>query len=76
MAVADGSRTLKVGLMHSLATGTDGGVPRWTEIRDIAKLTEDIGLDSFWIPDHLLYQMVGEDEPRGYWEAWSILSGF
>jgi alkanesulfonate monooxygenase SsuD/methylene tetrahydromethanopterin reductase-like flavin-dependent oxidoreductase (luciferase family) len=46
---------------------------RWGEIADIARVAEDIGLDSIWTGDHLLYR----DETRngGPWEAWSILAG-
>lgn len=40
----------------------------------MAKLAEDVGFDSLWIVDHLLYEMVGEEQPRGAWEAWSFLS--
>lgn len=75
MTVADGSRSLKVGLMLPQIDGMQGtGVRRWGQIKDMAKLAEDVGFDSLWVVDHLLYEMVGEDEPRGAWEAWSFLS--
>ena len=75
MAVADGSRSLKVGLMLPQIDGMQGsGVRRWSEVSDMAKLAEDVGLDSLWVVDHLLYEMVGEEQPRGAWEAWSFLS--
>ena len=74
MSVADGSRTLKIGLMLPQIDGMAGpGVRRWSQVSDMAKLAEDIGFDSLWVVDHLLYEMVGEDEPRGAWEAWSFL---
>ena len=50
------------------------GVRRWSDVSDMAKLAEDVGFDSLWVVDHLLYEMVGEPEPRGAWEAWSFLS--
>ena len=50
------------------------GVRRWSEVSEMAKLAEDIGFDSLWVVDHLLYEMVGEEQPRGAWEAWSFLS--
>lgn len=50
------------------------GVRRWSEVSDMARLAEDVGFDSLWVVDHLLYEMVGEEEPRGAWEAWSFLS--
>lgn len=46
---------------------------RWEEVRDIALTAEDVGFDSVWVGDHLLFR----DEHtgvRGPWEAWSILA--
>jgi hypothetical protein len=39
--------------------------------RDFA---EDIGFDSLWVVDHLLYRLEGEEQPRGVWESWPFLS--
>jgi alkanesulfonate monooxygenase SsuD/methylene tetrahydromethanopterin reductase-like flavin-dependent oxidoreductase (luciferase family) len=48
-------------------------VPRWADIREMARAAEDIGLDSIWVGDHLLYRY--EDQPaRGPWEAWTQLA--
>lgn len=74
MTVADGTRTLKVGLMLPQLQESGGAVPRWSEIADMAREAEEAGLDSLWVVDHLIYQMAGEPEPRGCWEAWSLLS--
>jgi len=75
MSVADGSRTLKVGLMLPQVDGMSGpGVRRWSQVADMARVAEDIGIDSLWVVDHLIYEMVGEAEARGCWEAWSFLS--
>jgi alkanesulfonate monooxygenase SsuD/methylene tetrahydromethanopterin reductase-like flavin-dependent oxidoreductase (luciferase family) len=50
-------------------------VPRWAELREMARTAEDIGLDSIWVGDHLLYRY--EDQPaRGPWEAWTQLAAF
>jgi len=39
----------------------------------MARAAEDIGLDSIWVGDHLLYRY--EDQPaRGPWEAWTQLA--
>ena len=46
---------------------------RWSELREMAELTERIGLDSIWVGDHLLYRDDGEPT-RGPWEAWSLLA--
>lgn len=46
---------------------------RWRELRDIARIAEQGGLDSIWVGDHLLYREAG-GVARGPWEAWSLLA--
>ncbi len=46
---------------------------RWDEVRRMAVLAEQVGFDSLWVGDHLLYRSQDED-PRGPWEAWSMLA--
>lgn len=48
-------------------------VARWPELRDMVRTAEEIGLDSIWVGDHLLYRDDGLP-PRGPWEAWSTLA--
>ena len=45
----------------------------WVEIRDMAITAEDVGFDSVWVGDHLLYRHR-DGVARGPWEAWSILA--
>src|SRR6188508_305809 len=45
---------------------------RWSELRQMAQLAEQIGFDSLWVGDHLLYR--DEDGVRGPWEAWTQLA--
>jgi len=45
---------------------------RWPELRSMAQLAEDIGLDSIWVGDHYLYREAGRT--RGPWEAWTQLA--
>jgi alkanesulfonate monooxygenase SsuD/methylene tetrahydromethanopterin reductase-like flavin-dependent oxidoreductase (luciferase family) len=40
----------------------------------MARVAEDVGFDSLWLVDHLLYKLDGEDDARGVWEGWSLLS--
>jgi alkanesulfonate monooxygenase SsuD/methylene tetrahydromethanopterin reductase-like flavin-dependent oxidoreductase (luciferase family) len=47
---------------------------RWPELRQMARLADEIGLDSVWVGDHLLYRFAS-GESRGPWEAWSLLAG-
>ena len=46
--------------------------PRWTDLAEMARIAEDIGLDSIWVGDHYLYQHG--DRSRGPWEAWTQLA--
>ena len=47
-------------------------VVRWPELREMARLAEDIGFDSLWVGDHYLYRDARGS--RGPWEAWSQLA--
>jgi alkanesulfonate monooxygenase SsuD/methylene tetrahydromethanopterin reductase-like flavin-dependent oxidoreductase (luciferase family) len=46
---------------------------RWSELLDMARRAEDVGLDSLWLGDHLLYRFA-DGSVRGPWEAWSLLA--
>ncbi len=46
----------------------------WIEIRDIATTAEEVGFDSIWVGDHLLFRDPTTGT-RGPWEAWSLLAG-
>lgn len=45
---------------------------RWSELAQMVRLAEDIGLDSIWVGDHYLYR--SEKGSRGPWEAWTQLA--
>src|SRR5689334_4565881 len=45
----------------------------WSELRTMAHRIEELGYDSIWIGDHLLYKVPNEP-PRAPWEAWSLMS--
>lgn len=51
----------------------NGRLPRWSDLAAMARLAEDIGLDSLWVVDHLLYR-TPDGEPEGMWECWSLLA--
>jgi probable F420-dependent oxidoreductase len=65
---------LKIGLLVKIANeGEELRKRPYDAIRTIALKAEADGLDSIWLPDHLLYHYP--DEPvRGIWECWTILS--
>jgi probable F420-dependent oxidoreductase len=44
----------------------------WREYVAMARAAEEVGFDSIWVGDHLLYRSVGRPE-RGPWEAWTLL---
>lgn len=45
---------------------------RWPELRDMARTAEQVGFDSLWVGDHLLYRKpLGPVAP---WEAWTTMA--
>ena len=64
---------MKVGVLLPHLEGTyENGTAGWNDLRDIARTAEDVGFDSVWIADHLLYRIPGID-PFGTWECWSLV---
>lgn len=45
---------------------------RWPELLDMVRAIEDLGFDSIWLGEHLLYRFP-DREPRGPWEAWTLM---
>jgi alkanesulfonate monooxygenase SsuD/methylene tetrahydromethanopterin reductase-like flavin-dependent oxidoreductase (luciferase family) len=43
---------------------------RWPEYLAMAKAAEEVGFESVWIGDHLLY----DDPDRAPWEVWTLMS--
>jgi alkanesulfonate monooxygenase SsuD/methylene tetrahydromethanopterin reductase-like flavin-dependent oxidoreductase (luciferase family) len=74
--VADGSsavrsrRPLKVGIQLPEVERE----VRWPEYLALARAVEDLGYDSIWLGDHLLYRQAGDVAARGPWECWSMLA--
>jgi probable F420-dependent oxidoreductase len=46
---------------------------RWRELSALARRAEDVGFDSLWLPDHLLFRFDGSPT-QGAWDAWSLLA--
>jgi alkanesulfonate monooxygenase SsuD/methylene tetrahydromethanopterin reductase-like flavin-dependent oxidoreductase (luciferase family) len=64
-----GGRPLKVGVQ---LPEVERDV-RWRELLDMTRAIEDLGYDSVWVGEHLLYRWA--DRPaRGPWEAWTLLA--
>jgi alkanesulfonate monooxygenase SsuD/methylene tetrahydromethanopterin reductase-like flavin-dependent oxidoreductase (luciferase family) len=51
-----------------------GGVHRWQEILAFARHAEEVGFDSIWVADHMIFRFPGEAETQSRWESWSLLS--
>jgi len=47
---------------------------RWPEYVAMARAAEEVGFDSIWVGDHLVYRGDGRPE-RGPWDAWALLAG-
>jgi len=46
---------------------------RWPELLDMVRAIEDLGFDSIWVGEHLLYRFPDRG-PRGPWEAWTLMA--
>jgi probable F420-dependent oxidoreductase len=46
---------------------------RWPEYLAIARAAEDVGFDTLWLGDHLLYRYA-DGSTRGPWEVWTMLA--
>ncbi|MEZ4573297.1 MAG: LLM class flavin-dependent oxidoreductase [Thermomicrobiales bacterium] len=69
-------RPCKLGVILPEAEGDMGGAtPRWNDYAAMARLAEDMGFDSVWFVDHLLYRgEATEIEQQGVWECWTVLA--
>ncbi|HEY4227198.1 MAG TPA: LLM class flavin-dependent oxidoreductase [Candidatus Limnocylindrales bacterium] len=66
---------MRVGTTVPLAYGdvVDGRAPTFAETVTFAQLAEQVGLDSIWVYDHLIFKFPPEPD-EGLHEAWTILS--
>jgi len=49
-----------------------GRAPSWDELRYAALLAENVGFDTVWVADELLWESDEWDDPRGWWECAAI----
>ena len=54
-----------------------GDTARWRDYQAMAHMSEQIGLDSIWYVDHLIYRegRATVVEQQGVWECWTMLTG-
>lgn len=70
-------RPIKIGIVLPDSECTmDGRTAGWHDLMAMATLAEDLGFDSVWNQDHLLFRGDWNESPRSEapWECWSILS--
>jgi alkanesulfonate monooxygenase SsuD/methylene tetrahydromethanopterin reductase-like flavin-dependent oxidoreductase (luciferase family) len=62
-------RPIEIGLVLPMGNSfVDGSTARWVEIRDLAVRAEELGFDTVWVADELLWRSA-EGQPQGWWEA-------
>ena len=81
-----GTDRMRLGLMLPIGAGAlgDGRPVRWADLREMARTAEAVGVDTLFLPDHLLFRKsppdnlmqvnMPEGKVRGIWESWTILS--
>ncbi|MFC7479484.1 LLM class flavin-dependent oxidoreductase [Luedemannella flava] len=66
---------MRVGVVVPMSDGeSPGTLPVWAEISGLALHAEELGLDSVWLCDHMLYAAPDGSRVDGMHEAWTILS--
>lgn len=64
--------TFEIGaVIPIIQSGPDRFAPGWSEVRDQARRAEEIGFDTIWTPDELLWQ-TEDGPPRGAWDGVSM----
>src|SRR3954453_20256842 len=62
-------RPFEIGLVLPLWDSfVDGSTSRWVDIRSLARRAEELGFDTVWVPDELLWRPTTDDR-QGWWEA-------
>jgi alkanesulfonate monooxygenase SsuD/methylene tetrahydromethanopterin reductase-like flavin-dependent oxidoreductase (luciferase family) len=66
-------KPLEVGLvLYTGDVGSDRVTARWEELRALALRAEEIGFDTVWAPDELLWRRTRETE-RGFWDGVAMM---
>ncbi len=66
--------SMKIGLFLDTGDeGLQGRTPRFSELVEMAHAVEEVGLDSLWLCDHLIFRFPERPE-RGVWEVFTLLS--
>src|SRR5258708_26767877 len=62
-------RAFTIGLVLPMGDSfVDGSTAHWTDIRDLALRAEELGFDTVWTADELLWRPP-DGKPQGWWEG-------
>ena len=62
-------RPVEIGLVLPMGDSfVDGSTARWVDIRDLAVRAEQLGFDTVWTADELLWRSA-DGRPQGWWEG-------
>jgi probable F420-dependent oxidoreductase len=65
---------MKIGIILDISEGSlDGRTPTFRDLREMALISEQVGFDSLWLADHLIYRFPNEAESAP-WESLTMLS--
>jgi alkanesulfonate monooxygenase SsuD/methylene tetrahydromethanopterin reductase-like flavin-dependent oxidoreductase (luciferase family) len=68
------AQRMKLGIVLSTEEGgLQGRTPTFRDLQEMAQVAEQVGLDSIWLSDHLIYRFPGQKE-LAPWEAFTMLS--
>jgi alkanesulfonate monooxygenase SsuD/methylene tetrahydromethanopterin reductase-like flavin-dependent oxidoreductase (luciferase family) len=75
MGTQETDRPMKIGVQLPVVEADRHGAPRWPDILALARRAEELGFDSIWVPDHLLFRRSGAAaHGQGVWEGWSLVA--
>lgn len=64
---------MKIGVVLNHEESSKTGVtPPYRKLRELAVAADELGLDSVWLFDHLIFR--DETDTTGIWECWTLLS--
>jgi alkanesulfonate monooxygenase SsuD/methylene tetrahydromethanopterin reductase-like flavin-dependent oxidoreductase (luciferase family) len=67
-------KRMKIGIVLDISEGSlDGRTPTFRDLREMALVAEQVGLDSLWLADHLIYRFPNQAESAP-WETLTMLS--
>jgi alkanesulfonate monooxygenase SsuD/methylene tetrahydromethanopterin reductase-like flavin-dependent oxidoreductase (luciferase family) len=65
---------MKIGIILDISEDSlDGRTPNFSDLREMALISEQVGFDSLWLADHLIYRFPNQAESAP-WEALTMLS--